>query len=111
MSENIDRKSDFSDSIRRVLLPKIEKGYFSTVFFDSIRNGLRSGEIYVRFFLNTLHAVTICKINVHDYILNVSKYILSSFNHALKGCRITYKNILVQAFYKLRLHETYYFQY
>ena len=37
VSENIDRRSDFFDSIiRRVILPKIEKGSFSAVFFDSI---------------------------------------------------------------------------
>ena len=40
VSENIDRKSDFFDSIRRLILPKIEKGSFSTAFFDSIKNGL-----------------------------------------------------------------------
>ena len=28
--ENLDRKSDFFDSIRRVILSKIEKEYFST---------------------------------------------------------------------------------
>ena len=41
MSENVDRKSDYFDSIRRVILPKIVKGYFSTAFFDSIKNSLR----------------------------------------------------------------------
>ena len=41
VSENVDRKSDFFDSIRRVILPKIEKEQsFSTAFFDSIRNCL-----------------------------------------------------------------------
>ena len=40
VSENIDRKSDFFYSIRRIILPKIEKGSSSTAFFDSIRNGL-----------------------------------------------------------------------
>ena len=42
VSENVYRKSDFFDSMRRVILPKIEKGSFSTAFFDSIRNGLIS---------------------------------------------------------------------
>ena len=40
VSENVDRKSDFFDSIRSVILPKIDKGSFSIAFFDSIRNGL-----------------------------------------------------------------------
>ena len=35
--ENVDRKSDFFDSVRRVILPKIEKESSSTAFFDSIQ--------------------------------------------------------------------------
>ena len=46
VSENVHRKSDFFDSIRRVSLPKIKKGlfrqHFSTAVFDSIRNGIRN---------------------------------------------------------------------
>ena len=42
VSEDVDRKGDFFDSIRRVILPMIEKVSFSTALFDSIRNGLKS---------------------------------------------------------------------